>query len=135
MEYLGGGDLFTYLEDNNFKVEEKYASKIIHSLGTALYYIHSYGITHRDLKPENILLENETPNSDVKIVDFGLSQINGPGEMSTEPFGSLCYVAPEVLLGRPYDKSVDIWSLGLIFTYNLFNRMHYSFTSCWLSSF
>jgi calcium-dependent protein kinase len=52
--------------------------------------------------------------SDVKIVDFGLSKTFGPGETCKEPFGTLCYVAPEILLQRPYDKSVDLWSLGVI---------------------
>jgi serine/threonine protein kinase len=53
-------------------------------------------------------------NTDVKIVDFGLSKTFGPGETCKEPFGTLCYVAPEILLQRPYDKSVDLWSLGVI---------------------
>ena len=50
----------------------------------------------------------------VKIVDFGLSKTFGPGETCKEPFGTLCYVAPEILLQRPYDRSVDLWSLGVI---------------------
>ena len=53
-------------------------------------------------------------NSSVKIVDFGLSKTFGPGETCKEPFGTLCYVAPEILIQKPYDKSVDLWSLGVI---------------------
>ena len=123
MEILKGGDLFTYLERKKFRIPEARACKIIHSLATSLFYIHSYGITHRDLKPENVLMVDETDSSDVKLVDFGLSKIIGkffflelsilgPNETCNDPFGTLSYVAPEVLLQQPYAKTVDIWSLG-----------------------
>lgn len=49
-----------------------------------------------------------------KIVDFGLSKFIGVNQQSTDPFGTLSYVAPEVLQGKPHDKTVDIWSLGVI---------------------
>ena len=114
MELLQGGDLFSYLEARSFKISEARASSILHSLATAVYYLHSYGIAHRDLKPENILMVDKSENSDVKIVDFGLSKMVGPNEKCTEPFGTLSYVSPEILLQQPYDKSVDIWSLGVI---------------------
>lgn len=55
-----------------------------------------------------------TDETDIKLVDFGLSKTFGPGETCKEPFGTLCYVAPEILLQRSYDKSVDLWSLGVI---------------------
>lgn len=48
------------------------------------------------------------------LVDFGLSKIIGPKETCHEPFGTLSYVAPEVLLQKPYNKMVDLWSLGVI---------------------
>jgi serine/threonine protein kinase len=50
----------------------------------------------------------------VKIIDFGLSKILGPSERSTDPYGTLAYVAPEVLLQKPYTFYVDSWSLGII---------------------
>lgn len=93
---------------------EDRAQQIAHQLATAIYYLHSFGIAHRDLKPENILMVCPDENSDIKIVDFGLSKTFGPGETCKEPFGTLCYVAPEILLQRSYDKSVDLWSLGVI---------------------
>lgn len=67
-------------------------------MATAIYYLHSFGIAHRDLKPENILMTNSNEDSDIKIVDFGLSKSFIPGETCREPFGTLCYVSPEVLL-------------------------------------
>ena len=114
MELLKGGDLFSYLEKRKFHISEQTASRIIHSLAAGLYYLHSYGIIHRDLKPENILMVNNTSESDVKIMDFGLSKIVGPADRCNEPYGTLSYVAPEVLQKTPYNMAVDIWSLGII---------------------
>jgi len=98
MEQLNGGDLFTYLEKRSFTVTEQRAKKLSHQIATALYYLHSYGVAHRDLKPENILMADDSDEADLKIVDFGLSKIIGPNETSLDPFGTLSYVAPEVLL-------------------------------------
>lgn len=49
-----------------------------------------------------------------KIVDFGLSKIMGPNEKATEPFGTVGYVAPEILKKEPYSFGVDVWGLGCI---------------------
>ena len=89
MENLSGGDLFTYLEKRKFTVSEHRAKIIAHQIATALYYLHSFGVAHRDLKPENILMADNSENTDLKIVDFGLSKIIGPNETSLDPFGTL----------------------------------------------
>jgi calcium-dependent protein kinase len=89
MEVLHGGDLFTYLEKRNFKIKEERARVLSHSLATALFYLHSYGIAHRDLKPENVLMTEDNENGEPKLVDFGLSKIIGPNETCNDPFGTL----------------------------------------------
>ena len=114
MEYCSGGDLFTYLEKREFKVPEKRASTIIHQMATAVYYMHSFGVVHRDLKPENVLMINSDDNSDIRILDFGLSKILGPYEKCDEPYGTLTYCAPEIIVDEPYAKAVDLWSLGIM---------------------
>ena len=114
MELMEAGDLFSYLERRKFRIPERDAARITHSLAAGLYYLHNYGIVHRDLKPENILMVSEDDDSDVKIMDFGLSKMIGPSELCTEPFGTLTYVSPEVLQNKPYGKSVDVWSLGVL---------------------
>jgi len=98
MELLSGGDLFRYLQKREFQISEKRARDISHQIATAIYYMHSFGIAHRDLKPENILLVDKGENAEIKLVDFGLSRTFGPGETTCEPYGTLCYVAPEILL-------------------------------------
>jgi len=85
-----------------------------HEIATAIFYLHSFGIAHWDLKPENILMTTSEDDAKPKLVDFGLSKIIGPRETCSDPFGTLSYVAPEVLLQKPYDKRVDLWSLGVI---------------------
>ena len=114
MEYCHGGDLFSYLEQRNFHLPEQQACKFMHKMCAAVYYIHSYGIAHRDLKPENVLMTSNDDDADLRILDFGLSKIIGPDEKCSEPYGTLSYVAPEVLLDIPYGKEVDLWSLGVI---------------------
>lgn len=122
MENLTGGDLFNYLERREFTITEERAKELSHQLATALFYLHSFGIAHRDLKPENILMASDDDTAELKIVDFGLSKIIGPNESSLDPFGTLSYVAPEVLLQKPYGKEVDLWSLGVI-TYLMLSRV------------
>jgi serine/threonine protein kinase len=60
-------------------------------------YLHSFGIVHRDLKLENVMMQDASDSAIPKIVDFGLSKIIGPEEKASEPFGTVGYVAPEVL--------------------------------------
>ena len=114
MEYCSGGDLLSYFEYYEYELPETKVCEIIHKLSMAIYYLHSYGIVHRDLKPENILMTDLSMSSDIRLLDFGLSKIIGNDEKCTEPYGTLSFVAPEVLQGKPYDKSVDLWSIGII---------------------
>ena len=114
MEYCSGGDLLSYFEHYDYELKETRVCEIIHKLSMAIYFLHSYGIVHRDLKPENILMTDLTPEADIRLLDFGLSKIVGNEEKCTEPYGTLSFVAPEVLQGKPYDKSVDLWSIGII---------------------
>ena len=66
---------------------------------------------HRDMKLENIMLDS---TGYLKVIDFGLAKMIGPNERATEPFGTLGYVAPEILEKKPYTFSCDLWSLGCI---------------------
>ena len=114
MELIEGPDLFCYLEKRDFDINELEANKIIKKLSSAIYYLNVFGIVHRDIKAENILLTDDSSNYDIKLIDFGLGIILGPEEKSEQPFGTVSYVSPEVLCGNEYDKSVDIWSLGIL---------------------
>ena len=97
MQHLSSS-LFHYLRKRDFYLSESRAKELIHQMSMALYYLHSFGIAHRDLKLENVLMETDDDDARLCITDFGLSRMVGPGETASDPFGTLSYVAPEVLL-------------------------------------
>jgi hypothetical protein len=119
MEYLQGGDFGNFLKKNHYKFQENAASKIMYQIGLGIKYLHEYGVLHRDLKPENIMLAEYSNDPIMKIMDFGLSKILGPQEKAVDGYGTLSYVAPEVLIRQPYNKQIDIWSMGIILFYML----------------
>jgi serine/threonine protein kinase len=114
LEFMGGADLFDYLENRDFFLGENRVREIAFQLAQGIKYLHNYGIVHRDLKLENIMMTDNTEQAMAKIVDFGLAKIMGPQENANEPFGTLGYVAPEILQKKPYSFKCDIWSLGCI---------------------
>lgn len=74
--------------------------------------MHEMGIAHRDLKPENLLLDYR---KNIKVVDFGLSNLYKNDAKLHTACGSPCYAAPEMISGLAYDGlKTDIWSCGII---------------------
>jgi serine/threonine protein kinase len=114
LEYMQGKDLFDYIQFRNFKLGEQRVKELSYQIGIAIKYLHSYGIVHRDLKLENVMMSDNTESGVPKLVDFGLAKMIGPSEKADEPFGTLGYVAPEVLRKEPYSFSCDLWSYGCI---------------------
>ena len=85
---------------------------------SAIKHLHEHEIVHRDLKPENFIFSDNTPDAEIKLIDFGLSKRFGKTDLKEKVklktvVGTTYYVAPEVLKGD-YDNSCDIWSLGII---------------------
>jgi len=113
LEFASGGELFDAIV-NKGSYSESDAVRIIKQILEAILYVHNHGIAHRDLKPENLLLtHNDSGEEIIKIADFGLSKDFGQEQLQTS-CGTPDYVAPEVLMGEPYDMAVDIWSIGVI---------------------
>ena len=117
LELMKGGSLASYLHKKEFNFFENEIKSITHQLVNALTYLHSFGIMHRDIKAENILLSKEDSVKFIKISDFGLSKLITNEEKCVEGYGTLFYVAPEILVKQPYDKKIDIWSLGVLVYY------------------
>ena len=111
---MAGADLFDYVHARSFNLGEERVCEIAYQMALGIKYLHNYGIVHRDLKLENIMMTDQTEQSVPKLVDFGLAKIIGPNEKASEPFGTLGYVAPEILEKKPYSYSCDLWSLGCI---------------------
>jgi len=111
MEYARGGELFEYIV-NRKRVREKDAAKFLHQILSGVDYLHKHNICHRDLKPENLLMDD---HNNIKIVDFGLSNMYTPGVPLQTACGSPCYAAPEMVAGKKYDAmAADMWSCGVI---------------------
>jgi len=113
MELVTGGELFDRITELGC-YSEKTACLLVGNIVSAIKYLHDNEIVHRDLKPTNLLLKAKDSDTEVKIADFGLSKILGEGTLMQTACGTPIYVAPEVLIGEPYDKAVDMWSVGVI---------------------
>ena len=111
MELATGGELFNYIVKRK-KLREKVACKFFKQLLDGIEYMGRLKIAHRDLKPENLLLDH---NNNIKIVDFGLSNLWKGNDQLKTACGSPCYAAPEMIAGKKYNGTeVDIWSAGII---------------------
>jgi len=117
-EYLEGKDLFDYLNARNFVISEDRAKELTLQIALAIKHLHGHGIVHRDIKLENVMMTNNSERAHPKVIDLGLAKFLGPKEIATEPYGSLGYVAPEVIREKLYGFGCDMWSFGCL-TYAL----------------
>ncbi|XP_025321197.1 serine/threonine-protein kinase SIK3 isoform X8 [Canis lupus baileyi] len=110
-EYASGGEIFDHLVAHG-RMAEKEARRKFKQIVAAVYFCHCRNIVHRDLKAENLLLD---ANLNIKIADFGFSNLFTPGQPLKTWCGSPPYAAPELFEGKEYDgPKVDIWSLGVV---------------------
>jgi calcium-dependent protein kinase len=113
-ELCVGGELFDRLDEQpDFHYTEAQCARLIKQMLCSVRYIHSKGIIHRDLKLENFLFSTRHPDSDLKMIDFGLSKHFQYGEVQHEAVGTPYTVAPEVIRGS-YDERCDVWAIGVI---------------------
>ncbi|KFK37447.1 hypothetical protein AALP_AA4G258000 [Arabis alpina] len=113
MELCEGGELLDRILARGGKYPEDDAKAIIVQILNVVSFCHLQGVVHRDLKPENFLFTSSREESDLKLIDFGLSDFIRPDERLNDIVGSAYYVAPEVL-HRSYSLEADIWSIGVI---------------------
>jgi calcium-dependent protein kinase len=109
-----GGDLFDRLDDQpDIHYTEAQCARLVKQMLSSVRYLHSKNIIHRDLKLENFLFSSSKPDSELKMIDFGLSKHFLNGQIHNDPVGTPYTVAPEVILGS-YDERCDLWSVGVI---------------------
>ncbi|XP_037625397.1 cyclin-dependent kinase-like 5 isoform X4 [Sebastes umbrosus] len=113
--------VFEYVEKNMLELLEELpngvptdkARSYIHQLIRAIHWCHKHDIVHRDIKPENLLISSDDV---LKLCDFGFARnlSEGTDANYTEYVATRWYRSPELLLGAPYGKAVDMWSVGCI---------------------
>ncbi|XP_019955170.2 myosin light chain kinase 2, skeletal/cardiac muscle isoform X1 [Paralichthys olivaceus] len=121
LEYVGGGELFDRIIDENYTLMELDAVGFIRQICEGLQHMHKMYILHLDLKPENILCVSRITNK-IKIIDFGLARIYKPREKLRVNFGTPEFLAPEVINYDFVSFNTDMWSLGVI-TYMLLSGL------------
>ncbi|KAM7390139.1 hypothetical protein PAMA_008353 [Pampus argenteus] len=126
LELATGGELLDRVISKGHFTERD-ATQALRMVLAGVGYLHTLGITHRDLKPENLLYYHPGPDSRLLVTDFGLATFGGTVSEVTDgnnggdrswslktTCGTPEYMAPEVLLRRPYSCAVDMWALGVI---------------------
>ncbi|KAJ1373873.1 histidine kinase Mak2 [Parelaphostrongylus tenuis] len=117
MENMKGGELFTRIQERGHRAfTEREAAAIMYEICSAVAHLHKMNIAHRDIKPENLLYASEAENARLKLTDFGFAKKTDESEPLS--LATACYTpyycAPEVLRAEKYDKSCDLWSIGVV---------------------
>lgn len=117
MQYVQGVTLRSLMTSEGMNLEK--IAEIIKPVGRALAAAHSRGIFHRDLKPDNIMLQDlGHGEQQVKIIDFGIAKVKSsvvaPSTALNLSPGTVAYMAPEQLSGRPITAATDVFAMGAI---------------------
>jgi serine/threonine protein kinase len=117
MQFIDGVTLRSQIRPEGIPLER--AAELIKQIGRALSAAHDKGIFHRDLKPENIMLQSYSDGEEqVKIIDFGIAKLKdsliADSTLTGSTAGTVSYMAPEQLSGRPVSAAMDIYALGVI---------------------
>uniref|UniRef100_A0A0K0DR01 Protein kinase domain-containing protein n=1 Tax=Angiostrongylus cantonensis TaxID=6313 RepID=A0A0K0DR01_ANGCA len=114
MEKLKGDMLEMILSSEKGRLSERITQFLVAQILVALRYLHNQNIVHCDLKPENILLTSNSDFPQVKLCDFGFARIIGEKSFRRSVVGTPAYLAPEVLRNKGFNRSLDMWSVGVI---------------------
>ncbi|EZG88152.1 putative calmodulin-dependent protein kinase [Gregarina niphandrodes] len=112
LEKCEGGELFDQILQQGCIAEAR-STTLAFQMLTAINYVHSQGVVHRDVKAENFLFSTDSNDSDIKLIDFGMSERLSAGQVLTDVCGSPHYLAPE-LIRRKYGFKADVWALGVL---------------------
>ncbi|TKR93005.1 hypothetical protein L596_007542 [Steinernema carpocapsae] len=115
MEKMNGDMLEMILSQAAGRLSERITRFLIVQILSALRYLHSHNVAHCDLKPENVLLSDlSCTYPQTKLCDFGYARFIGDAQFRQTIVGTPAYLAPEVLQRKGYNRSLDMWSVGVI---------------------
>uniref|UniRef100_A0A673LYW3 Protein kinase D4 n=1 Tax=Sinocyclocheilus rhinocerous TaxID=307959 RepID=A0A673LYW3_9TELE len=114
MEKLHSDMLEMILSHENGRLTERTTRFLVTQVLEALRYLHMRDVAHCDLKPENVLLASPEPFPQVKLCDFGFARIIGQKSFRRTVVGTPAYLAPEVICSKGYNRSLDVWAVGVI---------------------
>lgn len=132
-ELTSGGELYDRVASREWKISEREIAELMKNIVEAIAHCHDRGVVHRDLKASNFLFVYSQNNTNIKIIDFGLSRrtkalneddVEGDDDVAwilKSQVGTPYYVAPEMLTGDSYTSLCDVWSIGVI-AYAIFSR-------------
>uniref|UniRef100_A0A673VSY9 Protein kinase D4 n=1 Tax=Salmo trutta TaxID=8032 RepID=A0A673VSY9_SALTR len=114
MEKLHGDMLEMILSNEKGRLPERTTRFLVTQILEALRYLHFKHIAHCDLKPENVLLASPDSFPQVKLCDFGFARIIGEKSFRRSVVGTPAYLAPEVISSHGYNRSLDMWAVGVV---------------------
>lgn len=132
-ELTSGGELYDRVATAGWKISEREIAELMKNIVEAIAHCHDRGVVHRDLKASNFLFTYSKNNTNVKIIDFGLSRrmkalndddVEGDDDVAwilKSQVGTPYYVAPEMLTADSYTSLCDVWSIGVL-AYAIFSR-------------
>jgi serine/threonine-protein kinase len=117
MQFVDGVTLRSAMKPEGMELNT--VAQIIRQIGRALTAAHDKGIFHRDLKPENVMLQNlGHGEQQVKVIDFGIAKVKdsvlGQTTDTNVAVGTVSYMAPEQLSGKPISAATDVYALAEI---------------------
>lgn len=110
MEYIQGHTLRDVINEKG-ALPPRLALALIDPVVEGLAAAHNAGFIHRDVKPENVLIAND---GRIKVGDFGLARAVTATTSTGTLIGTVAYVSPELVLGKPADARSDVYSVGIM---------------------
>jgi serine/threonine-protein kinase len=127
MEYVSGDPLDKLIASGrHISMIDKLS--IIEQVCAALGYAHHRGVVHRDIKPANVIVQQDGV---AKLVDFGIARVQGSSSeggltRTGNVIGTIHYIAPERLRGKPFDGRSDIFATGIMLYYLLAGQLPFT---------
>lgn len=127
MEYVPGATLRDIMSAQG-RFSPRAALQVIDAVLGGLSAAHRAGLVHRDVKPENVLI---SPDGRIKVADFGLARAATKHTSTGALIGTVAYVSPELVMGKPADTRADLYAVGVLLYELLTSKQPYTGDSAW----